>query len=226
MVDGGQLPVLTAFVLGLVVALHPCPLATNIAAMGYVARDVHDKRKVFINGLFYTLGRIFAYSFLGIVIIAILRNGTDALSLGEWFGEWGELILGPLLIVIGLYFILGRFLHKEDHCPNVKSKSLRLSGHAGSFILGVIFALSFCPESAVVYFGMLMPLSAKSSAGYFLPVVFSVATSVPTVILAWGIAYGVSGTSVMKARMSVIQKWMNTIVGIIFVGAGIFCLLH
>ena len=174
MIENSQWPVLTAFLLGLVVALHPCPLATNIAAMGYIARNMHDRRRVIINGLFYTFGRIVAYSILGVIIVLAIKNGFAATVAGRMFGEWGERLLAPLLIIIGVYFIVSSRLHKGDHCPNVASRSGRLNGRAGSFVLGVLLALSFCPESAIVFFGMLMPLSAKSPAGYAMPVVFSV----------------------------------------------------
>ena len=112
-IEHTQFPLLTAFLLGLIVALHPCPLATNIAAMGYIARDVANRRRVFLNGLFYTFGRMIAYSVLGMVLIVVLRNGADMLSLGHWFSEWGERLLAPVLIVIGLYFMLGHLVHRQ-----------------------------------------------------------------------------------------------------------------
>ena len=225
MIENSQWPVLTAFLLGLVVALHPCPLATNIAAMGYIARNMHDRRRVIINGLFYTFGRIVAYSILGVIIVLAIKNGFAATVAGRMFGEWGERLLAPLLIIIGVYFIVSSRLHKGDHCPNVASRSGRLNGRAGSFVLGVLLALSFCPESAIVFFGMLMPLSAKSPAGYAMPVVFSVATAIPTVLMAWAVAYGVSGSPKLKKRISAAQRWINAVVGIMFIGAGIFCAL-
>ena len=90
----------------------------------------------------------------------------------------------------------------------------------------MLLALSFCPESAIVYFGMLMPLSARSPGGYLLPIVFSVATSIPAVLLAWGVAYGIGGTSAMKRKMGVVQRWINVVVGALFIAAGVFCLVN
>lgn len=224
LIENTQFPLLTAFLLGLIVALHPCPLATNIAAMGYIARDMTNRRRVFLNGLFYTFGRMLAYSALGIVLIVVLRNGVNMLSLGQWFSEWGERLLSPVLIVIGLYFILGHLLHRHEHCPDVHSRGRRFHGAGGSMALGALLALSFCPESAVVYFGMLMPLSVESSGGIVLPVVFSVATAIPTVLMAWAVAYGLSGLSAMKERMHALQRWVSVVVGILFVAAGLFCM--
>lgn len=222
-IDNTQFPVVTAFLLGLAVALHPCPLATNIAAMGYIAKDVNDRRRVFMNGLFYTIGRILAYSVLGVVLAVLLRGSADMLSVGRWFGEWGERLLSPVLIVVGLYFLMSRFLHRHEHCPDVTAHGRRFHGLGGSLLLGVLLALSFCPESAIVYFGMLMPMSANLSGGYLLPVVFSLATAVPTVFLAWGVSCGISGTEIMRGRVHIVQKWMNTVIGVLFIGAGVFC---
>lgn len=220
-IENTQTPVITAFLLGLIVALHPCPLAANIAAMGYIAKDMGKGRRILVNGLFYTLGRMLAYSLLGIVLIAAFRGSVDMQALGQWFGEWGERLLSPVLIIIGAYFLLTKFLHRHEHCPKLPVLGLHLQGHAGSLVLGIFLALSFCPESAIVYFGMLMPLSAKADAGMFLPVVFSIATAIPTVLIAWVVAYGVSGTSIIREGMHAVQKWMSVIVGIAFIAAGV-----
>lgn len=225
-IDNNNFPILTAFLLGLIVALHPCPLAANIAAMGYIARDTADRRRSFMSGLTYTAGRIVAYSVLGIALLGVFRSSVDVDSVGHWFATWGERILAPVLIIVGLYFLLDRFIHRHEHCPDVSARARRFHGAWGSFALGIILALSFCPESAIVYFGMLMPMSARSSAGYLLPVVFAIATSIPAVILAWGVAYGIGGTNVMKEKMHVIQKWMSAIVGLIFIAAGVFCIFN
>ena len=225
-IDNNGFPVLTAFLLGLIVALHPCPLAANVAAMGYLARDVNDRRRAFLNGLAYTAGRILAYSLLGVVLVGVFRGSGGIEAVGRWFGEWGEKLLSPVLMIVGLYFILDRFLHKHEHCPDVPVRGRKLRGAWGSLLLGVLLALSFCPESAIVYFGMLMPLSAGSAWGCFLPVVFSIATSVPAVIMAWAVAYGVGGTQAVKNKMHAVQRWVNTVVGVLFIGAGAFCLFN
>lgn len=223
LIENSQWPVLTAFLLGLAVAIHPCPLATNIAAMGYIARHVHDRRHVLVSGLYYTLGRTLVYAVLGAILVFAIRKGAVATGVGDIFGEWGERLLAPLLIIIGVYFIFAARLHRHEHCPNVASRGGKLSGKAGSLILGALLALSFCPESAIVFFGMLMPLSAKSTAGYALPVVFAVATAIPTVLMAWAVAYGVSGSPKLKRQVETAQKLVNAIVGIMFIGAGLFC---
>jgi len=228
--DGAQFPVLTAFLLGLAVAFHPCPLAANIAAMGYIAKGMGRKRDVLVCGLLYTLGRIVAYSALGVALVAAFRGGVGAFSgaidlnvMSDWFARWGEAVLSPVLIIIGVYFLLNRFIHRHEHCPDITSGKRRFSGAWGGFLLGVLLALMFCPESAIVYFGMLMPMSINVSVGYILPFVFALATAIPTVLMAWGVAYGVTGTAVMHRRMHIVQRWINIIVGVVFICAGVFC---
>ena len=67
LVDGSNFPLLTAFLLGLMTAISPCPLATNITATAYLSKDIGDKRRVMFNGVFYTLGRMFTYTVLGLI---------------------------------------------------------------------------------------------------------------------------------------------------------------
>jgi len=222
-VENSQWPVFTAFLLGIAVALHPCPLATNIAAMGYIARHVHDRKRVITNSLYYTLGRIMAYTMLGVAIVFAMKRGFAADAISGFLSEWGERLLAPLLIIIGIYFVFAARLHKDEHCPNVSSQGDKFGGRMGSLLLGALLALSFCPESAIVFFGMLMPLSAKSAVGYSLPAVFSVATAIPVVLLAWVVAYGATSSETFKKHAATAQKFINAVVGALFIGAGLFC---
>ena len=105
LLDSSTTPVLTAFLLGLLTAISPCPLATNIAAIGYIGKDIEDRRRVFLNGLLYTAGRIVAYTVLGLVLILIIRQGASMFGIQKFIGTWGELLLGPALIVIGLLML-------------------------------------------------------------------------------------------------------------------------
>lgn len=225
LLDNVDFPLITAFLLGLLVALHPCPMAANIAAMGYMARDINNGARIFRNGMFYVLGRILSYSLLGAVLIAVIRGGEDIFHISSGFGEWGERILVVILLSVGLWMLLNPLFHRHEHVPSLSAMSGKQHGASGSFWLGIFLTLAFCPESAIVFFGMLMPMSAKSDIGYVLPVVFAIGTSLPVILLSWGFAYGMSGVPSLRARMHTVQKWMNAIVGVIFVAAGIFCML-
>ena len=107
LLDNSSVPVVTAFLLGLLTAISPCPLATNIAAIGYLSKDIANKRQVFCNGLLYTLGRIVAYSLLGIILIVVLRQGTSLFTIEKALGKWSELLLAPLLVLVGLFMLFG-----------------------------------------------------------------------------------------------------------------------
>ena len=107
LLDGSTVPILTAFLLGLLTAVSPCPLATNIAAVGYISKDLENRRRVFLNGLLYTLGRVATYTLLGAVLIAVLRAGASVFAIQKAIGKWGEMLIAPALILIGLFMLFG-----------------------------------------------------------------------------------------------------------------------
>lgn len=107
LLNNSSTPALTAFLLGLLTALSPCPLATNIAAIGFIGKDIEDRKRIFRNGLLYTLGRILSYTLLGVILILVLKEGASMFGIQKTIGTWGELLLGPLLLVIGLFMLLG-----------------------------------------------------------------------------------------------------------------------
>ncbi len=218
--DNSNVPVLTAFVLGLLTAISPCPLATNITAIGYIGRDIESRRRIFWNGILYTAGRIIAYSVLGAILIYILHRGEDMFFIQKSVSKWGEMFIAPAMILIGLFMLFGDRLHlpKFGFSGNVKSD--RLKGSLGSLLLGMLFAMAFCPTSGVLYFGMLIPMSAQSTGGYFLPLVFAFATGLPVIFVAWFLAYSVAGVGQFYNRMKIFQKWFNLIVAILFILVG------
>jgi len=82
-------------------SISPCPLATNITAIGFISKDIVNQRKVFVNGLVYTLGRAISYTAIGLLFFF----GASQFEFAGFFQEWGEKILGPLLIIIGLFML-------------------------------------------------------------------------------------------------------------------------
>src|SRR5574344_1257216 len=183
--DNSQVPILTAFFLGLLTAVSPCPLATNITAIGYIGRDMGSRRRLFWSGVLYTVGRIIAYSVLGAILIYILRSGADMFSIQKGVSKWGEMLVAPVMLLIGLFMLFGdRFsLPKFGFSGNLESNKLK--GLWGSLLLGMLFAMAFCPTSGVLYFGMLIPMSAQATTGYLLPIVFASATGLPVIMVAW-----------------------------------------
>lgn len=221
LLDGSTVPVVTAFLLGLLTAISPCPLATNITAIGYISRDITDRNRIFRDGLLYALGRIAAYTLLGAVLIAILREGASMFALQKAISKYGEMLLAPALILIGLFMLFGHKLNLPQfgfsHGDKIKKR-----GGWGALLLGVLFAMAFCPTSGIFYFGMLIPMSAAETGGYLLPAVFALATALPVVAVAWILAYSVAGLGRFYSRMQAFQKWFNRIVALLFIAVGIY----
>ena len=205
LLDNSTTPILTALLLGLLTALSPCPLATNIAAIGYIGKDIEDRRNVFYKGLLYTLGRVVAYTLLGVVLIVIIRSGASMFGIQKFIATWGELLLGPLLIVVGLFMLFGHRLNLPQFGFSGDGEQIVRRGGWGAFLIGVLFALSFCPSSGIFYFGMLIPMSATATAGYLLPVVFAVATALPVLIVAWLIAFSAGEIGKFYGRVKTID---------------------
>lgn len=222
LLDNSSTPVLTAFLLGLLTALSPCPLATNIAAIGFIGKDMEDRKRVFRNGLLYTLGRILSYTLLGVVLILVLREGSSMFGIQKAIGTWGEWLLGPLLLVIGLFMLWGDRLNLPQFGFKGNAEGLARKGGWGALLIGILFALAFCPTSGMFYFGMLIPLSATTPAGYLLPAVFAIATTLPVLAVAWILAFSVQQMGRFYGRMRTVQRWMNLLVGVLFVVIGIY----
>lgn len=206
-------------------AISPCPLATNITAVGYISKDIENKNRVFLNGIIYTLGRVFSYTTLAL----ILMYSADQFALKSFFQVYGEKFIGPLLIIIGL-FMLNVF---QINFPGLsglseKMQNKGITGYWDVFLLGIVFALAFCPYSGVLYFGMLIPLTISSSEGILLPISFALATGIPVILFAWLIAYTVSGVGVIYSRVKIFEKWFRIVVAILFIATGIYyvCIIY
>ena len=222
LLDGSTVPILTAFLLGLLTAVSPCPLATNIAAVGYISKDLENRRRIFFNGVLYTFGRIVAYTLLGAVLIAVLREGASVFTIQKAIGKWGEALIAPALILIGLFMLFGHRFNLPKFGFSGRGEQMGRRGGWGAFLLGVLFSLAFCPTSGIFYFGMLIPMSAAETGGYLLPAVFAVATGLPVVTVAWILAYSVAGIGTFYNRMQTIQKWLAWVVGTLFIAVGIY----
>lgn len=222
LLDVGTTPLLTALLLGLMTAISPCPLATNIAAVGYIAKDVSNHGRAFTAGLLYTLGRIISYTVLGLILIIIIKAGSGVFGIQKFIADWGEKILGPLMLLVGLFMLFGGRLGLKGFGYSGDGGSLAGKGSWGALLLGILFALAFCPTSAVFYFGMLIPLAASTSSGWILPAIFAIATAVPVLVVAWIFAFSAGSIGKFMGRVTAFQRWLNLIVAVIFVLIGIY----
>lgn len=223
LLDSTTLPWLTAILLGLMTAISPCPLATNITAIAFISRDLENRNRVFYNGLYYTLGRAISYSLIPLVIYF----GADQFRFSGYFQRYGEKIIGPLLIIIGILMLdifrinfpgIGKLSEKLE-----KRRSWRF---IDAVLLGMVFALAFCPYSGVLYFGMLVPLTISSSSGLYLPVLFAIATGIPVIFIAWVLAYTVSGIGVLYSRLKIFEIWFRRGIAFVFIIIGVYYIIR
>ena len=218
LLDNSSFPALTALILGLMTAISPCPLATNITAISFISKDIEHKKRIFINGLLYTLGRIISYTGLGFAIYA----GASKFHVARLFQIYGERFMGPFLIVMGILMLgiikinFPAFNKTADKISSFQNKSLV------AFFLGILFALAFCPYSGFIYFGMLIPMTIASTSGLYLPVIYAIATGVPVVIIAWLLAYSLAGIGSFYNRLKTFEKWLRYAVAVVFIVVGFY----
>lgn len=221
--DNTTLPFLTAFILGLMTAVSPCPLATNITAMAYISKDITNKRKVFFNGLIYTLGRSITYTSIGV----LFYFGASKFMIAGFLQKYGERALGPILIIIGLFMLdviklqipwAEKFIAKKEQTS--------VTGFWDVLLLGIVFALGFCPYSGVLYFGMLIPMTISSASGLYLPIIFALGTGLPVIVFAWIIAYTLEGIGSVYNSVKTFEKWFRRVAAGVFIIAGIYYLQY
>ncbi|HQV51913.1 MAG TPA: aromatic aminobenezylarsenical efflux permease ArsG family transporter [Flavobacteriales bacterium] len=221
--DNYELPILSAFILGLMTAISPCPLATNITATAFIAKNIQSKPKVLLSGLLYSLGRAFSYTVIGLM----LYFGASKFHVARFFQQNGEKYLGPLLIIIGLMMlnvIRLKFLEGSSVQDRLAER-FKDKGLLGSFLLGVIFALAFCPYSGALYFGVLIPMTISSTSGLYLPVVFAIGTGLPVMVFTYLLAFAVSRIGGVFTTVSKFEKVMRTSVGVVFIAVGFYYVL-
>ncbi|MCZ7558162.1 MAG: aromatic aminobenezylarsenical efflux permease ArsG family transporter [Bacteroidia bacterium] len=222
LLDSTQVPFLSALLLGLMTAISPCPLATNITAMGYISRDIEDRKRVFLNGLVYTLGRAFSYTALGIVIFF----GASTFDISRLFQGWGERLLGPMLILVGVVMLDILPLRLPGGGTLTERVGEKLKGFAGVFLLGALFALAFCPYSGVLYFVMLIPMTVAGADGLYLPAVYAAGTGLPVIIAAWLLAFTVRGIAGFYQKVKMFEYWFRRVVAVLFIAAGVYFIVQ
>ncbi|MFC1658632.1 aromatic aminobenezylarsenical efflux permease ArsG family transporter [Candidatus Omnitrophota bacterium] len=214
------LPLVSALWLGILTSISPCPLATNIAAVSFLSKKINHPKLVLQSSIAYTVGRMFTYALLGAVIVTSLASVP---ATANFLQKYMNKILGPVLLIVGLFLLdiikmnIPSFSVSQD-----KQAALAESGARGAFMLGVTFALSFCPIAAALFFGSLIPLALKSTYGIILPFFYGIGTGIPVIVFALGIVMGVRSFSKWFRKTTVLELYTRKITGIIFILVGIY----
>lgn len=208
---------------GILTAISPCPLATNVAAISYIGRRVESPKAALLTGLLYTLGRSAVYVAIAIILVSsLLTAPIVSVTLQKYMNK----LLGPLLIVVGMVLLeLIGFRARGSTLGDRVGKRVADWGVWAGLVLGVVFALTFCPASAALYFAGLIPLAIKYESSFMFPLVFGVSTALPVVLFAILIAVGTNAMATVFNRITAIEWWARRVTGVIFVLVGVyFCL--
>jgi len=216
-----SIPLIAAFFIGLMMSFAPCPLATNITAIAYISRKIGDSRHTLLVGTLYSLGRMAAYIALAALIV---YSGLNSQAISSFLREYGEMLIGPFLIIMGILVLdlVEIPLPGGNDWLQRLEISLGEKGYAGGFLLGVIFALAFCPFSAVLFFGMLIPIALKTGDALLVPAVFAIATALPVLIISFLLVQGVNRVSGIMSTAQKMEKWIKRVVAAVFLGVGIY----
>lgn len=212
--------VFTALWLGILTSFSPCPLATNLAAVGWLAGAGAKPVRTLAAGALYSLGRALAYALLGGLLTASLLS---AVGTARFLQHDLNRILGPLLIVTGM--VLLDLLPFRMPALDLETKGRWLVRHgrgSGAFLLGALFALSFCPVSAALFFGSLLPLATAEASPWILPAIYGVGTALPVLILAAMLAFGARWVGKAFQRIEMVERGVRRLTGVLFVGAGLY----
>ncbi|MFD0761903.1 aromatic aminobenezylarsenical efflux permease ArsG family transporter [Lutibacter aestuarii] len=223
LIENYNIPIISALALGLMTAISPCPLATNITATAYISKNISSKKKVFLSGILYSFGRAFSYTIIGL----ILFFGASKYHVARFFSQNGEKYLGPLLIIIGLIMlniIRLKILNKVNFTEKLSEKFTN-KGLLGSFVIGAIFALAFCPYSGALYFGILIPMTITNIDGLYLPIIFALGTGLPVIIFTYLLAFTANKIGLFYTRITKIEKLIRITAGIIFMITGVYYVL-
>ena len=222
--DSYLLDIGMAFWLGLLTSISPCPLATNIAAISFIGRQLDNQRYVFLAGIVYMLGRTFSYVVLG----AFLVTSAQAIpAVASFLQNYMAVLIGPLLIIVGV-ILLGvfKFTFKGGGVSEGTQKFVEKTGLLGAGVLGILFALSFCPPTAAIFFGSIFSIAMKHTSRFIVPGVYGIGTALPVIVFAFMVAFATNMVGKVFNKLTVIEKWVRKITAIIFIIAGIYLCLE
>lgn len=219
------MPLFTALLLGLLTILDPCTLMTSITAISYIDKEINNRRKVLTNGLMFVMGKLATYVLLSIPFL--MGAQTDGIQ--HFLGHWGEPVLAAFMLICGIVLLFsGHHHHEHDHgiskfLQNADSNASWL----WSFILGIFFAIAFCPHRLVYFLTMIdIMLTLPSVWNWVMPVVFGLGTGLPIMLIAWLVSYSAVSIGKLTSRMQTFEKWFRHICAILFILIGVYLSVH
>jgi len=220
LIDTYNIPLLSAFLIGIMTSISPCPLATNITAIAFISKDIKSSKQTLLNGLFYTLGRGISYTLLA----TLIYFGLSSFSISSIFQGWGDKALGPVLILIGLIMADIIKINLKTNNPKIDQIKLWLAkkGYIGSLLLGMLFALAFCPYSGVLFFGVLIPMVLKSHESLLLPPLFALGTGLPVIIFSFILVFSAKKIGIIFNKIQKFEVIIRKTIALIFIGAGLY----
>jgi len=205
---------------GVLTSISPCPLATNIAAVSFLGRRLASPGQVLLSGVLYALGRTVTYVALAAILVAGLLSMP---AVSDFLQRSMNRLLGPILIVVGMFLLeLLRFDLPGLRLSERMQQRVGGYGAWGAGLLGILFALSFCPLSAAWFFGGLIPLAVKAESPFFLPSLFGIGTALPVVGFGVLIALGARSVGVVYGRLTNVEAWARRVTGVLFIGIGVY----
>ena len=222
LIDYYNIPLLSAFLLGILTSISPCPLATNITAIAYISKEIKTFRHTLFNSLFYILGRGISYT----ILATLIYFGLSSFSVASLFEGWGDKVLGPILVLVGLIMFGVVEINFGGKGEGIEVLKIWLSrkGYIGTLLLGILFALAFCPYSGVIFFGMLVPLVVGSSEGLLLPPLFAIGSGLPVLVFSLLIVFSLEKVGKAFQIVQKIEKILRYTVASVFMIAGLYYL--
>ena len=218
--DGYLWGAASALWLGILTSISPCPLATNVVAISYIGKRVDSTRLVLSSGLLYVAGRMLTYLGLGVVLVAGLLSIPE---LSQFLQKYINIFLGPILILTGIVLLgIIRFSTRGKGLGDRMRTRVEGYGVWGAALLGLLFALSFCPVSAALFFGSLTPLAVKYNSRFLFPLLYGLGTGLPVILFAFVIAFSTQTVGRLFDRLTQIELWARRITGLVFVAAGVY----
>ena len=219
-----SVPLFTALLLGMMSALGPCTMTANIAAVAYISRRLDDRKYAVISSVSYTLGRVSAQAVLGLAILGIGLEINPIRNFLEGVGAW---VIGPFLIAVGLLMLFADRLSFGSGGGRLAALSEKAAGWGvpGAFVMGFLFALAFCPYTAVLFFAVMIPLALTVKGGVFLPPAFALGSGLPVIIVGGLLSAGVTAASVWVKNLARAQKYISIAMALVFIGLGIYYLV-